>query len=426
VSAETLTVSLEELHPAQRKILDESRRFNVIACGRRFGKSVLGIDLAAETALDGGIAGWFAPEYKLLDEAWGDIKAILAPVIVRANDQQKRITLLTGGRIDAWSFDRNPNAGRSRKYHRVVIDEAAHCKSLRSAWSKAIRPTLTDFEGDAWFLSSPNGKGDFYALWQKGLAASGDWKSWQMPSYANPHLKASEIDSARDDLGPKFFAQEYLAEFVDDLMEALIPGAWLDFAAAARPWPGGSCRMSIDLAEGRDGDPAGVLVRDDNRVLAAEASASWGLEATATKAALLAQRHGVPGSRIVFDASGVGADFANRLDAVGLRGAVPYKGGASGGRAFTNLRTAAAWAMRQRLDPGTTVNAAGRAPIAQPAFSIPPELMPLFRAELAALRYTIAGDRRKALEPKEEMAAALGRSPTFCDLLLMSFSFPSM
>jgi len=39
------------------------------------------------------------------------------------------------------------------------------------------------------------------------------------------------------------------------------------------------------------------------------------------------------------------------------------------------------------------------------------------------LRYTIDGERKNALEPKEVMTANLGRSPTFADLLIMAFSF---
>jgi hypothetical protein len=401
----------------------------VVACGRRFGKTTLGIDLACETALGDEDSparpvGWFAPEYKLLSEAWRDLRDILAPVIARANDQERRIELNTGGTIEAWSFDRNPNAGRSRKYQRVVIDEAAHCRRLEEVWTKAVRPTLTDYRGDAWFLSSPNGKDYFHTLWRKGLSAEGPWKSWRMTSYDNPHLDPAEIDAARADLGDRFFAQEYLAEFLDDLRSVVIPGDWLDLAASAQHVPAGPRRIAVDLAEGR-GDPAGYLVRDDNGIYEAKV-ARWTLEQAATAVALACQRHRIAPSRITYDAGGVGADFANRLKAVGLDGAMAYKGGFSGGRSFANLRTAGAWAARQRLDPlGTVAGPYGR-PVPQTPFAIPPSVLTAMRPELQALTYTIEADRTKALEPKEVMSASLGHSPTYADLLIMSFAFPSM
>lgn len=421
----TTRVSLPRPHAGQRSILDDARRFNVVNCGRRFGKTVLGINLACEAALPDGDrpgrpVGWFAPEYKLLREAWRDLNTLLAPVIASSNSQERRIELVNGGIIEAWSFDRNPNAGRSRKYKRIIIDEAAHCDNLQSVWTKAVRPTLTDFKGDAWFLSSPNGKNFFYTLWQRGLSPAGSWKSWRRTSYDNPHLDPGEIDSAKADLGEKFFGQEYLAEFLDDLLATLIPDDWLDRAAASRHFRNGPARMTIDLAEG-GGDPAGVLVLDDNGAIEG-ATGQWNLEQTATKAALLAQRHRIAGGRVVYDQTGIGSDFANRLDAVGLKGSVGYKGGSSGGSGFANLRSAAAWVLRQRLDPGQL----GPNNVAPPAFAVPPAIMDQARGDLQALRYTIKNDRRKALEPKEELVAALGRSPTWADLFIMAFSRAGM
>ena len=38
-----------DLHDGQRRIIDERKRFNVICCGRRWGKSRLAFALALET-----------------------------------------------------------------------------------------------------------------------------------------------------------------------------------------------------------------------------------------------------------------------------------------------------------------------------------------------------------------------------------------
>ena len=63
--------------------------------------------------------------------------------------------LLGGGVIEMWSLD-SPDSGRGRAYGAVVIDEAAMIPNLEQAW-QAIRPMLTDLQGEAYFLSTPKG-----------------------------------------------------------------------------------------------------------------------------------------------------------------------------------------------------------------------------------------------------------------------------
>jgi hypothetical protein len=118
--------------------------------------------------------------------------------------------------IDFWSLD-NALAGRSRKYARAIIDEASFVKDLWGIWTEAIRPTLTDIKGDAWFLSTPKGKNDFYKLYMRGEQGETGWKSWQMSSYDNPFIDPNEIDDAKKDLPALAFSQEYMAEFNDNV-----------------------------------------------------------------------------------------------------------------------------------------------------------------------------------------------------------------
>jgi len=74
----------------------------------------------------------------------------------KVEKQERRIVLITGGTIEFWSLD-TADPGRSRKYARVIIDEAGIVRDLEAAWNEAIRPTLTDYRGDAWFLGTPRG-----------------------------------------------------------------------------------------------------------------------------------------------------------------------------------------------------------------------------------------------------------------------------
>ncbi len=207
-------------HDGQVILEREARRFNVPCLGRRFGKTAFCTWQLARPALEGLPVGWFAPTYKILDEVWTRVADTLAPVTRRRNSVQKRLDLVTGGVVEFWTLD-VPDPARSRAYARAVLDEAAMVPKLRHLWEQAIRPTLTDYQGDAWFPSTPkpralhDGAAFFRELFERGQAEDGEWKSWRMPSNMNPHLPAAEIEAARRELPELVFRQEYLAEFVD-------------------------------------------------------------------------------------------------------------------------------------------------------------------------------------------------------------------
>lgn len=201
-------------HDAQIQIMEERERFNVVCCGRRFGKSLLGTTLAVETAWqDRKPCAWLSPTYPMLQQVWREFKELNFEIIESANETEKRIKIIGGGSIDFWSAD-NFDSIRGNRYARVIIDEAAICRNLEDAWQQAIRPTLTDFQGDAYFFSTPKGANFFKTLFDRN---EGEWKSWQLPTSSNPYIVASEIESAKNELPPNVFAQEYEARFISEI-----------------------------------------------------------------------------------------------------------------------------------------------------------------------------------------------------------------
>lgn len=216
-ASKTIEVVLPSLHPAQQQIIDEARRFNVLACGRRFGKTTLGIDLIIDKALDGYPVGWFSPTYRMLNEVWKEIVETTKQLQTRVAKQEHRVELITGGVIDCWSLDAADSV-RGRKYARVIVDEAAMVPDLGGSWQAAIRPTMTDYVGsDAFFLSTPKGINFFHECYSRGVDDSQpDWMSWHAPTSSNPHISASEIEVARQELPEQVFRQEYLAEFLQN------------------------------------------------------------------------------------------------------------------------------------------------------------------------------------------------------------------
>lgn len=191
-------------------------RFNSVACGRRWGKTVLGFKRAALPCIAGWPVGWFAPEYKYLIEVWSEAKRRLAPIIARSNQSEGRIELTTGGVWEFWSLKDNPDAGRSRKYKHAVIDEAAKVKNLQKAYHEAIRPTLSDYQGSLDLYSTPKGMDFFASTFQWGQDGKNGWQSWRMPTATNPYIPADEIDAARAELPERVYQQEYEALFLEN------------------------------------------------------------------------------------------------------------------------------------------------------------------------------------------------------------------
>ncbi len=156
-----------------------------------------------------------SPTYRMLSEVWRDAKRVLRPITLHVNSQEKRIELITGGVIEFWSLT-DPDSIRGRKYARVIIDEAAMVRGLVDVWNLVIRPTLTDYRGDAFFLSTPKGRNGFWELFQRGQdSLQSDWASFQMPTVTNPHIDPIEVAAARLEVPELVYTQEYLAQFVD-------------------------------------------------------------------------------------------------------------------------------------------------------------------------------------------------------------------
>ncbi|HEO9044220.1 TPA: terminase [Enterobacter kobei] len=211
-------------------------RFNAVCCGRRWGKTVMLVNIASSYAtrhfripgtdkLIAGRVGVFTAQYRQYQEIFDELVALLAPLIKTQSRSEKRILLKNGGRIDFWVTDNNKLAGRGRKYHVVLVDEAAFTKSpemLEEIWPRAIRPTLVDYRGKAWVFSTPDGIDDgnfFYAICHD--PKHGFYKHYA-PTSSNPHMTREELEEIQRDSDPRVWQQEYLAEFVDWSAEAFL------------------------------------------------------------------------------------------------------------------------------------------------------------------------------------------------------------
>ncbi len=203
-------ITLPRPHTNQAKVLNSKARFKVLMSGRRWGKSLICQVITCLESMQGKRVAYITPTY-LLAKAFFDELALLMPANVAIpNRSDLTFKLITGGSIRFFTGERLDNL-RGLKFHYVIIDEASFIPNLEDGWNNAIRPTLTDFQGKAIFLSTPKGKNFFYSLYLKGLDPSGEWESFKYSSYDNPHIADEEIDSARLALPEVVFEQEYMA-----------------------------------------------------------------------------------------------------------------------------------------------------------------------------------------------------------------------
>ena len=62
------------------------------------------IDIVCNAALDGFPCGYWSPTSKDLYEVWKEVKRVLEPVTKRKDEQVKQIELITGGKVDFWTW----------------------------------------------------------------------------------------------------------------------------------------------------------------------------------------------------------------------------------------------------------------------------------------------------------------------------------
>jgi hypothetical protein len=236
-----VTVLEGPLHLAQRRalrlILDNRRA--ILRAGRRLGKTVLCTAIAADEAIRGRLTAYVCPQYKLARPVFEALVAALRPIITTKDRTQGVLELRNGGAIDVWTIESGAVIARGRRYHRIVVDEAAHVldsTNMPLIWSSALAPTLLDFKGDAIAASTPFGISPANWFYQIANSPALDWREYHAPTSENPFIDAAELEDIKKRSHPLIFRQEYLAEFTSLDGAALFNLANL-LQENGEPWP---------------------------------------------------------------------------------------------------------------------------------------------------------------------------------------------
>ena len=201
-----------QLTPAQRKVALDTHRFQVLLCGRRWGKTTLSIErIKARACVPNSRIAYIAPTYQQArDIAWEALKAELRGCEINETRLEIRI-----GKFNSFIALRGWEAIetlRGQKFDLIIIDEVAMMRGFHSKWQEVIRPTLTDTKGEAMFIATPKGFNHFYDLFNEERKDT-DYKSFHFTSWDNPFIPRDELEKAKKELTDDRFSQEYLADF---------------------------------------------------------------------------------------------------------------------------------------------------------------------------------------------------------------------
>jgi len=200
------------LKPPQWTVFTCDQRFRVLVAGRRFGKTYLAmVELCRAAWAPGRPAWWVGPSQKQAKRiCWKALKKMTQPYWAAApNETDLRLELTCGGTICVRGAE-NYDSLRGDGLDFLVLDEYA--SMAPQAWTEVLRPALSDREGDALFIGTPQGFNHFRELVERAEGRP-DWKVFRFTTAEGGNVSAEELESATHDLDERTFRQEFLGTF---------------------------------------------------------------------------------------------------------------------------------------------------------------------------------------------------------------------
>jgi len=222
-----------DLHPVQAAMMATTARFNVVAAGRRSGKTELigkrwalvKLGEYEQAGRAARVAVTAPTRQQAKDIFWTDLIALIpAHRLVKRSDSELSFTFKHGSELHVIGLDK-PQRIEGQPWDGVVVTEAADVKT--GAWQSNIRPALSDRQGWAWIEGVPEGRNWFYDIFRAAEAdTTGEWSAWHwtaadaMPLYLGREAAEKELASAAASMDAKVFDQEYNASFVSFVGQA--------------------------------------------------------------------------------------------------------------------------------------------------------------------------------------------------------------
>ena len=213
--------------PHQGVLHKSFKRFNVIVCHRRFGKTHLAVmemlDQMLRCPLKNPQAAYLAPTYSQAKRiVWGILKGYAENIPgYEANEADLRITIPRPAQRDKITLlllgAENPGSIKGIYLDYVVLDEFG--EQNPTVWSEAVRPALSDRLGKALFIGTAKGMNHFYEMYNYA-AGKEDWFRAMYKASETGIIPKEELDAAREVMSESEYNQEYECSFSAALVGA--------------------------------------------------------------------------------------------------------------------------------------------------------------------------------------------------------------
>jgi hypothetical protein len=199
---------------AQKTIIENSRRFTVASCGRRFGKTTVAVrQICFEARIPNREIYYVSPSYRMSKTiVFKKLKEKLLNLrwVKKIHETELSFLLKNNTTISLKGAD-NYDSLRGVGLDFLVMDEAADIDP--AAFYEVLRPALSDRQGRALILGTPKGFNWFKDVFDLAEEFPEEWASFQYTTLDGGQVSAEEIESARRDLDERTFNQEYLGTF---------------------------------------------------------------------------------------------------------------------------------------------------------------------------------------------------------------------
>ena len=198
------------------------KRWGVVVCHRRFGKTVWAINHVLRDALMSGKENpryaYMAPTYRQAKNvAWDYIKQFAGKIPnVRFHETELRCDLPNGARISLLGAE-NPDSLRGIYLDGCVMDEVADMPE--NVFPEVLRPALSDRKGWCVFVGTPKGHNAFFDKYEEA-ASNPDWLAAVYKASETGLLDDEELEAAKSMMTHDQYQQEFECSW-----NANIPGA---------------------------------------------------------------------------------------------------------------------------------------------------------------------------------------------------------
>ncbi len=199
----------------QKEVHDKLKRFNVLVCHRRFGKTVLCINEILKKAMQNTLSRpryyYLAPTYSMAKRTSWDYLKEYTNVLpnVTYHETELRADLPNGARIQLLGCER-PDSLRGLYIDGVVLDEVAQMPPR--LWTEIIRPALSDREGWMIAIGTPQGHNAFFDLYDYANHQEG-WYAQTFKSSETGIISDLELNEAKHLMPDEVYEAEFECSF---------------------------------------------------------------------------------------------------------------------------------------------------------------------------------------------------------------------